>query len=557
MSGIASEAGYPTRHGRIPRNRDDVPSERAAKPRASGNRAGGPARSSRSRPVAATSGRRGVSGWLVALGLLLMLLRGLANFVWRVVSWVAPRLWRGALFVVRGLFHLVGVAFAWAMGRSGRPVARPARQSSHRPRPATADGRLPRTAPKPRAARSTAGSLRFGLSAGAVLLIAVVTVLASQPAETAVIPDSRAVPSVVSSRSPVATPTPLPAGRVAVSSVVSAGTAGAASTAAAPALAAPAAVPTSSCPDTPANSAKLGAAVDEVLRPHAGHYGVAVLNLGANEAYLLNADERFPAGSVYKLAILYEAWRRVELGILSPDAKITITPADTLEPEPRGGIALGAEVTVREALRAMIAVSSNNAAHAMLRVLGRDAVNRSTRELGLRDTLLPTPIRPTGVVDGDDGSDLAVSSPRDALCYMNLLARDRLLAPAQNVEMRKVLFQQQMEDRLPALLPPNARVAHKTGEIAGVRNDVGIVYTQEATWVVAVFSRDADEGEATAVIAKLSKRLYEYFVGPVIFPTPTPRPSPTPSPSPTSSPSPTPTASPAPTEPVRFHDALE
>jgi beta-lactamase class A len=101
------------------------------------------------------------------------------------------------------------------------------------------------------------------------------------------------------------------------------------------------------------------------------------------------------------------------------------------------------------------------------------------------------------------------------LCFMNLLARDRLLGPSQNVEMRLDLFQQQKADRIPAKLPADTRVAHKTGEIEGVRNDVGIVYTTEATWVIAVFSRDADEGEATATIARLSKRLYDYIVAPL------------------------------------------
>ena len=155
-------------------------------------------------------------------------------------------------------------------------------------------------------------------------------------------------------------------------------------------------------------------------------------------------------------------------------------------------------------------ISSNASAHALLRILGRDEVNAAMVGRGLRDTLLPTSRTRTGVID-TDGTQIAATSARDVLCYLVLLGRDQLAGPAANARMRDVLARQQINDRLPALLPPDARVAHKTGELTSVRNDVGIVSTPRGTWAIAVLSRDVEGTDASGVIARLSRHVYDYF----------------------------------------------
>jgi len=270
------------------------------------------------------------------------------------------------------------------------------------------------------------------------------------------------------------------------------------------------ATPVPPCVPPPPYSRGLAAVVEAEVGPRAGSYGVAVLNLGTGEAYLRNADQRFPAASVYKLAVLYETWRQLQSGALSLATKLTILPEDAVEPEPEGGPALGATLSVGEALDAMVTVSSNAAARTLLRTVGRYSVNRSMEALGLRDTMVPAPGTSTQVTD-DEGAEVATTSARDALCYLSLLAGDQLVGRQASGEMRDLLLRQRIGDRLPALLPPDVRVAHKTGELPGVRNDVGIVYAPRGSWAVAVLSRGGDEADATEAIARLSRRLYDYF----------------------------------------------
>jgi beta-lactamase class A len=116
----------------------------------------------------------------------------------------------------------------------------------------------------------------------------------------------------------------------------------------------------------------------------------------------------------------------------------------------------------------------------------------------------------TGVFDGE-GDEVASTSPRDLLTFFRLLGNGYLLSPEASKEMREVLLRQKVNDRLPSLLPEGTRVAHKTGELVAVRNDAGIVYAPSGAYVIAVLGSGVDEGEATAAIARLSRKVYDLF----------------------------------------------
>ena len=76
---------------------------------------------------------------------------------------------------------------------------------------------------------------------------------------------------------------------------------------------------------------------------------------------------------------------------------------------------------------------------------------------------------------------------------------------------------QQVKDRLPLLLPADVEVAHKTGELNGVRHDVGILFVGPRKVVVSALTSEFDTplargmvgGEASALIAEISRKVYE------------------------------------------------
>jgi beta-lactamase class A len=79
--------------------------------------------------------------------------------------------------------------------------------------------------------------------------------------------------------------------------------------------------------------------------------------------------------------------------------------------------------------------------------------------------------------------------------------------------MIKILLDQQFNDIIPARLPKDVKVAHKTGEINGVRHDAGIVFLPDGRkYVLVLLSKELkDVPAAVGAMAAVSKMIYEYM----------------------------------------------
>ena len=252
---------------------------------------------------------------------------------------------------------------------------------------------------------------------------------------------------------------------------------------------------------TPSRDEALQSELEAYLDGKVGTYGLAACDLDSGRTVFVNGDRIFSPASTYKLLVMYRVFQEVDQGTLSLSGDLTITENDAVEDiEPDGGLWPGTTVTVGDALEAMITLSSNTAAYALVRrVGGWGALEAAAADLQMGQT----------VVNGG-----FATSPADMLRFLVLLDRGQLAGEQTTRAMIGLLLRQTVNDRLPALLPSEAQVAHKTGELPGVRNDVGIIYSPSGRIAIAVFSQDVDEQEAVSVIAELTRRVYErYAVG--------------------------------------------
>jgi hypothetical protein len=104
------------------------------------------------------------------------------------------------------------------------------------------------------------------------------------------------------------------------------------------------------------------------------------------------------------------------------------------------------------------------------------------------------------------------TSASDMLHFLDLLARGKMVSTAASADMVHLLLRQRVNDRLPRLLPGGVEVAHKTGNLPGTVNDVGIIYGPTSTLAVAALvSETTDETAAASGIAQLSLAAYTYF----------------------------------------------
>jgi beta-lactamase class A len=293
------------------------------------------------------------------------------------------------------------------------------------------------------------------------------------------------------------------------------------------------------------SDAALATRVTERIAGRSGRYGVAIKDLRSGRGVLVDADTRFEAASLFKLAVMYEVFRQREAGTLSFGENLQITQRHVEWDLGTLDRPAGSWISIGEALERMVTISDNSAAILLADRVGPGNVTRNLNSLGLTRTRYSV-------------EDLS-TSPADMLLLLEAIARGEAVSREASADMIHLLSRQRVHDRIPRLLPAGTIVAHKTGNLPGVVNDVGIVYGGDQIFVVAVLVEGTrNDGEATRITGELAAIAYEHFqanggsqvtVRTMGEPVPTPAPWPTPRPVPTDLPRPPATTTPTAVEP--------
>lgn len=310
-----------------------------------------------------------------------------------------------------------------------------------------------------------------------------------------------------------------------------------------PALAKPAPSPTE----------PLKQAIARFVPPTPGHLGVAAIDLESGATLSLAGDERFPMASTVKIAVAATFLHQVEQGKHSLDEMIPLDEAMRARSEgitetlPHPGVAL----STLNLLELMLTVSDNTAADLLIRAVGGpEAVTAWLKASGIEGQRADRTIARLILDDGNkpmtpgltDAQSLAKfspvepwktddeiwppnpafdSDPRDSstpLAMATLLAklhRGQLLS----ADHTKLLFEimarcKTGKPRVAALLPPDTPWAHKTGTLAGISDDVGVLTLPNGHHlVVALFEYGvADPAKRNRVLADVGRLLYDGFL---------------------------------------------
>jgi beta-lactamase class A len=279
--------------------------------------------------------------------------------------------------------------------------------------------------------------------------------------------------------------------------------AGAANPAAAPA--AGAAVPLAAPVPDPA----LQQAVEKLVDDDNGTTAIVVRNLrtGASAAY--HDRDVYPSASLAKVPILVEVYRRLDAGTLKPDDRVTIT-GDAIT----GGAGVlqareGEQLSVAELLNLAVTVSDNVAARLLLNTVGGvDAVNKTLAGLGLTQTRLYADDRPNTTTAAEMAALLTSLAARPGSTGGQPLVGT---APADN-SLASLLALPQAQAWLTQGVPRGVTLAHKSGQLPGVRHDAGIVYGAHGPYVVVGLTNDlGNQDDAEAFLADLAETAYRYF----------------------------------------------
>jgi beta-lactamase class A len=156
-----------------------------------------------------------------------------------------------------------------------------------------------------------------------------------------------------------------------------------------------------------------------------------------------------------------------------------------------------------------VEVSDNVAALALLELVGADNVNLTLQGRGLEATRLRV-----GGASRDWGGPAGqnTTSAREMGLLLETIATGDLLSERASEEAIALLSRKQQAAWLPNLLPGRVVVAHKSGELEGIRHDAGIVYTPRNQFVVVVLNDDlANYRAAGDTISRVARAAYDYL----------------------------------------------
>ncbi len=174
---------------------------------------------------------------------------------------------------------------------------------------------------------------------------------------------------------------------------------------------------------------------------------------------------------------------------------------------------IGQSFSRRELVRRMISVSSNLATNMLMEDIEPAQGTEFMRQLGAGDLILRRGVEDTKAYRaGLNNSGTA----RGFMQILVKLAEREVVSPEDSDEMIQILFEQQFNEMIPAELPSDAHVAHKTGWTADYFHDAGIIYPPDGKpLVLTILTKgypESDGAGAHAFVAGLAKSVYEAWM---------------------------------------------
>lgn len=261
---------------------------------------------------------------------------------------------------------------------------------------------------------------------------------------------------------------------------------------------------------------KLQDIVEQENRQLDGTMGVAITDLTDGRTFALNANHVFATASSIKVAVLAELYRQEQQSEAGVIGKAKLSDPYTVDEKDlvadswiMGGLTPGVtRVTDRDLATFMVAVSDNSATNVLIDRVGMPQVNALLDSLGLRQTRLQRKMM--DVRAAQEGRE-NIATPAELMSLLAALYQKKVLNPKLTDDFFKVLGIHKESD-IPRYIPEDVVCANKPGELAGVRNDVGVVFVPNRPFVIAVMTGYLKhERDGNDAIARIAGAAYEYF----------------------------------------------
>ena len=233
-----------------------------------------------------------------------------------------------------------------------------------------------------------------------------------------------------------------------------------------------------------------------------------------------DADSYFHGASTIKLAVLAGLYGEITRGRLKADDPVHVRNRFTGavdgrpftldlagEPDPEIAKHVGRTLTLRDLAYRMITASSNLATNLLIDVVGIEAIQRDLEDLKIEGILMRRGVQDQAAFEAGVNNLVTANG---LLRLLRLISDGRVHSPQACAEMLEILLDQRYKSGIPAGLPGDAQVAHKTGNISTVHHDAGIVYIgKRRPFFLVVLTQFAEKRGRSTAVAEVSRDIFD------------------------------------------------
>lgn len=260
--------------------------------------------------------------------------------------------------------------------------------------------------------------------------------------------------------------------------------------------------------------------LEDLITEYKDQIAVSVVPLENNHtSFYFNESKVFVSASMIKLLILCEFIDQIDKKNISLESNYTYKEEDKV-----GGAGViqtmpfGTNFTYDTLALYMIKYSDNIATNALIDILGMDNINNKSKELGLNSTELNRKMMKEGEQNYINCEDIEVILK--GILYKKI-GSDFMCEKAMNY-----LLVNDDTDAIVRGLPNGTIFAHKTGSLAKIRHDGGIVFIKNK-YIIIILTKDFQiEEDANCLMGNISSIVYDIMNKTDPIPPPTPPPTP-------------------------------
>jgi beta-lactamase class A len=241
-----------------------------------------------------------------------------------------------------------------------------------------------------------------------------------------------------------------------------------------------------------------------------GHIGICYMDLTTGENCNVGNCDVFPAEGMVKLLVLIEIFRRLEEGRMKKTDTYVLKKEDYPRTSERSVGALehmheGAILTMEDLYKLNCIVSDNMAFNILLKLVSKEAVNRTLQEYGFRKSVINRPIYDMEKIA--QGIQNYISVQEMAALFFRMY-KGQVISNHASSEILDILCYHQKGNILPYYFREKHKIAHQSSVDEQNIMDMGIVYGSHP-FILCMASSAANTRNAESIMRDITLMCYK------------------------------------------------